>query len=195
MRIKLTLLFIMFLALQGCSPALKNPQLERAADFEKGVSNIPKGYFIFLELSGSNVCSDECHCAPAPVRPAYNFTASGELWTDLESLPAALASPTVGFFGYGNWRDKLFIMDALPFNLQPYDDTTVATLYSVDAQGTAIVEIAGETYFIKPGQSWTDSGEVRQEPPAGCHVSYTRRLTNYGLLPQTQIQFGDPGLH
>jgi hypothetical protein len=204
MKIKILSLLILILSLQGCSPleypSRKGtpipliPTLEPAVNFEKGISKVPKGYYIFIELRGSSVCSPECQCAPAPVRIQYNFTSSGELWTDLHDLPVILASssPIVGFFGYGDWQDNLYVIEALPFKVRPDGDVTV---YSIDVQGTAIVEVHGGTYFIRPGQSWTDSGDIKQEPPAGCHVSYSTRLSNYGLLSRTQIRFGDPSTH
>jgi hypothetical protein len=190
----LIFLSILFLALQGCAALSKNPQLERAANFEKGVSNIPQGYFIFLELGGSTTYSDGCQVAPGPVRPSYVLTSSGDFWTDLYALPKALSAPAVGFFGYGDWSDRLFVIDALPFELRPYiDDYVAASVYSVEADGTAIIEINGETYLLKPGQSWADSGV--SGPLFGCRISYTERLTNYGLLPQAKIHFDDPVLH
>jgi hypothetical protein len=186
------------------------PSLERAVDFEKGISNIPEGYYLFLEYFGRSACSGECNCpvveAPAPL---YEITSSGELWIerDLGVTPTGeswirkdlegrltLSSPIAGFFVFNDWGGGVYVMDTLPFTLTP-GDTAIAAVYSVDAEGTAVVEIFGETYFIKPGQSWTDSGDVRQEPPKGCHVSYSTRVTNFGLYPQTQIRFGYPGLH
>ncbi|NOT06252.1 MAG: hypothetical protein HOP27_16795 [Anaerolineales bacterium] len=197
--IKVLSLFILFLLLQGCSLTPSTPSLERAVNFEKGISKIPEGYYIFLEFRSRNVCSDECHCAPEAPAPLYEITSAGELWIerDLEGFPAS-SSPIVGFFVFNDWGGRVYAMDTLPFTLQPGiapSDTTIATVYSVDAEGTAVVEVYGETYFIKPGQAWTDSGNMRREPPAGCHISYSTSLTNFGLFSQTQIRFGNPDLH
>ena len=200
MKIKLLSLLILILSFQGCS-SLENligkgtpvpliPTLEPAVNFEKGISQVPKGFYIFIELSHRDECSPECQCAPGPVKPSYNFTTSGELVTDQENIIPALSTPIVGFFGYDRRaKDRLYVIDTMPYKTPPYDEFTI---YSVDAQGTATMEVDGKTYFIRPGQSWTDSGDMKREPPAGCHISYSTRLSNYGLLPQAQIRFGVP---
>src|SRR5512138_1073852 len=143
MRIKLLSLFILFLLLQGCS---SNPSLKPAINFEKGISNIPKDYYIFLELFGSSTCSDECQCAPGPTAPLYEITSTGELWIEnsLEGFPAS-SSPIVGFFVFNDGGGRVYVIDTLPFTLTP-GDTSIATVYSVDAEGTAVVEVYGETY-------------------------------------------------
>jgi hypothetical protein len=169
-----------------------NPTLEPAINFEKGLSQVPIGYLVFIELRGYSTCSEECNCAPAPVRMLYKFTASGELWTDLFDFDKIMSQPIVGFFGYGDWQDQLYGMDTLPFKVPPYDD---ATVYSVDDKGVAIMETHGETFYIKPGQTWTNSGTEKREPPVGCSISYGSTLTNYGLLPRSKIRFGDPYYH
>ncbi len=215
MKIKLLSLFIffLFLSLQGCSSTPSTPPLERAVNFEKGISKIPEGDYIFIEFKSSSVCSDECNCAPEAPAPLYEFTSAGELWIvadlgvtstgelwieeDVDGLPT-LSSPILGFFVFNDWGGRVYVMETLPFELKPGiapSDTIFATVYSVDAEGTAVVEVFGETYFIKPGQSWTDNGDMRQEPPAGCHVSYSTSLANFGLFPQTQIRFGYPNLY
>lgn len=192
MRIKLLSLFVLFLSLQGCS---SNASLERAVNFEKGISNIPEDSYLFLEFRADSACSDECHCAPAPRAPLYEITSAGELWIEnsLEGFPTS-SSPIVGFFVFNDWGERVYVMDTLPFTLKP-GDTSIATVYSVDAEGTAVVEVYGETYFIEPGQSWTDSGDVWQPPPLGCHISYSKNLANFGLFSQTQIRFDNPDLH
>jgi hypothetical protein len=209
MKIKLLSLFTLFLLLQACSSTPSTPSLERAVNFEKGISNIPQGYFIFLEFFSRSVCSDKCNCAPEASAPLYEFTSTGELWIerdlgfastgkpwiekDLDGLPT-VSSPMAGFFVFNDWGGRIYVLDTLPFTLDP-GDTPIATVYSVDAEGTAVVEVYGETYFIQPGQSWTDSGDMRREPPEGCRISYSTSLTNFGLFSQTQIRFGYPDLH
>lgn len=194
------------------------PPLEPAIDFEKGISNIPEGYYIFLEYFGRSECSNECNCAPTEARaPLYEITSAGELWIesdllgvdsagkswirkDLESI-LTLSDPVAGFFVYDDDSSigQVQVVDPLPFTLIPFtftaDAPAVATVYSVEADGTAIVEVYGETYFIKPGQSWTESGDWSREPPAGCRISYSDRLTNFGLFSKTQIRFGYPNPH
>lgn len=209
MKIKLLLLFLLFLSLQGCSSTPKPPPLERAVDFETGVSEIPEDHYLFLEFRNRNVCSAKCNCAPEASAPLYEITPEGELWierdlgvtstgeswleTGSEGHPT-LSSPIVGLFVFNDWGGWIFVMDTLPFSVDP-GDAHIATVYSVDAEGTAVVEIYGETYFIKPGQSWTDSGDMPREPPAGCRISYSTSLTNFGLFSQSQIRFGYPDLH
>jgi hypothetical protein len=191
-------LLILIFSLQGCStlgnltgkgtPVPQIPTLESAINFEKGISQIPKGYYIFIEFSGSSVCSDECNCAPGPVKPQYQFTSSGELVTDQPDIIPALPTPIVGFFGDGgiSGGDRLYVIDKLPY--KPFPEG-MFTIYSIDAQGIATVGIGDRTYFIRPGQAWTDNGDVKQEPPAGCHMTYSSRLSNYGLLPAAKIRF------
>jgi hypothetical protein len=214
MKIKLLVLLILFLLLEGCSP-LENPgeqgtpvpptptleqgtpvpptpTLEPATNFEKGISQVPKGYYIFIELRNREECSSECQCAPAPVRMLYDIDSSGVLWTDLFNLNEALTKPIVGFFGFGNWRDQLYVIDSLPYKVPPYD---AATVYSIDDKGVAIMEYFGKTFYIKPGQSWTNEGNEKREPPAGCSIDYGTTLTNHGLLSRAEIQLGDPYNH
>lgn len=190
-------LFIFFLLLQGCSqtpPTSSPPSLERADNFEQGISKIPEGYSLFLVFDARSVCSDECNCAPEAPAPLYEFTSEGELWIKaLDGFPVS-SSPIVGFFAFSNWGGGVYVMDTLPFTLAP-GDSTIATVYRVDAEGTAVVEVYGETYFIQPGQAWTDSGDVQQESPPGCYISYSTSLTNFGLFPQAQIRFGYTALH
>jgi hypothetical protein len=185
----LFLLLISFLWLQRCS-VFKNLTLEPVISFEQGISQIPKGYFIFIELSGSSVCSYECHCAPGPVKPQYQFTSSGELVTDQPNIIPALTKPIVGFFGDGgvSGGDRLYVIDTLPY--KPFTNGKF-TIYSIDAQGTAVVDVSGMTYFIKPGQAWTDNGDVMDWPPIGCHMTYSSRFSNYGLVSQAQIRLVD----
>lgn len=194
-------------------PATPSP--DPAIDFEKGISNIPEGYYIFLEYSGRSECSSECNCAPTEARaPLYEITSTGELWIESDLLGVdptgkswvikdsegilTLSDPIAGFFVYNNDASvgQVQVVSPLPFTLIPFtftfDALAVATIYSVEADGTAIVEVYGETYFIKPGQSWTESGDWSREPPAGCRISYSNRLTNFGLFSKTQIRFGYP---
>jgi hypothetical protein len=190
MKIKHLPFLLFILLFQGCSsPFSSNPPLELAVTFEKGVSQVPQGYYVFIEYSYRDECSAACQCAPGPVKPNYNFTSSGELVTDQEDILPALSTPIVGFFGYDRRaRDQLYVIDSLPYQTPPYDEFII---YSVDAQGTVTVDVDGIPYFVRPGQSWTDRGSVSQAP-AGCTISYNSRLSNYGLLPQAQIQLGVP---
>lgn len=196
MKIKFLLSFLIFLSLQGCSSTPATPSLARAVNFEKGVSKIPEGYYLFLEFRYRDVCSDKCNCAPEAPAPLYEINSAGELWIErgLEGLSTS-SSPGIGIFVFNNWGGRVYAMDALPFTLQPGlapSDPIIANVYNVDAEGIAVVEIYGEAYIIKPGQSWTDSGDMKREPPAGCHISYSASLTNFGLFSQAQIHFGYP---
>lgn len=199
MKIKLLLLLMMLLMLQACSPLSSSqrgetltplaPTLEPAINFEEGLSQVPAGYYLFLEFYGRSTYSPECNMAPGPPAPPnYNF-ASGELMTSQPNITTALSSPIVGLFGLAlSPHNMLYVIDNLPYKVPSYDGLI---LHSVDAQGIATVEIAGKTYLIKPGQAWTDSGDVKQEPPAGCHSAYLSRVSNLGLLSKAQIQFVD----
>jgi hypothetical protein len=185
----ITLLVVFLAACQTGLAAAPTPTLEPAINFEKGISQIPKGYYVFIELRHREECSSECQCAPeAPAQSRYNLTASNELVTDQENIIPALSSPIVGFFGSDRRaKGMLYVIDTLPYQIPPYD---WVRFYNVDAQGVVTVELVDKTYFIKPGQSWVDGGDVMHEPPDGCHVTYSTSLSNHGLLPQAQIQFG-----
>jgi hypothetical protein len=197
--------------------ATTTPSLEPAIDFEKGISNIPEGYYIFLEFFGRSKCSDECNCAPEARAPLYEITPAGELWiissligvtstgaswigNDLEDR-STLSSPIAGFFVYDDDSSmgQVQVVAPLPFTVTPFtftrDAPAIATIYSIEADGTAVVEVYGKTYFIKPGQSWTESGDWSREPPSGCRMSYSDRLTNLGLFAKTQVRFGYPDQH
>lgn len=207
MKIKPLSLFLLFLTLQGCSSTPATPTLEHAVDFEKGVSGIPEDQFIFFEYRSRSDCSVECHCAAVEASaPLYEITPEGELWIERELGFAltgepwletdsqgrqSLSAPIMGFFVMNEWGGQIHVVDALPFSAIP-SDTTIATVYSVDADGTAIVEIFGETYYLKPGQSWTSSGDIPQGEPLGCHTSYNTSLTNLGLFSLSQLRFGYP---
>lgn len=168
------------------------PSLEPAIIFENGISQVPVGYFVFLEISTYSYCSTECNCAPGPVRILYNYSSSGELWTDLFDLNNILEKPIVGLFGFGDWHDQLYVIDKLPYKIPPYD---AAAVYNVNAEGVAIMEYMGKSFYIKPGQSWTNDGNEKRESPVGCSIAYGSKLTNYGLLTRDKIHFGDPNYH
>jgi hypothetical protein len=197
MNTKTLALIVLLVTLQASCATRTNgkgtpiPPLKPAYNFEKGISQVPEGYYVFIELTGYTNYSSACNKAPAPVRVLYDITAEGDLWTDLFNLPEALASPIVGFLGYGDFQNELQVIDSLPYTVRPYGE---ATVYSVDDQGVATIEIQGKTYFFEPGQSWSMRG-AQSEPPLGCRVTYGSRLTNYGLLPRSRIHFGSAYSH
>ena len=174
------------------TPIPSLPTLEPAIHFNEGVSQIPTGYFIFLEIRTYSICSSECHCAPGPVRQLYDLDSSGVLWTDLFNFDQILTQPIIGFFGFGDWQDQLYVIDGLPYKMPPYDAIIV---HSIDAKGVVVMEYYGKTFYIKPGESWTNNGKQKREPPVGCSIDYGSTLTNYGLLSRAKIQFGDPYSH
>jgi hypothetical protein len=174
------------------------PTLEPATDFVKGLSQVPTGQFLFITLRNEDLCSSECNCPVVePPRKQYGFSPSGELWLspnqtwdpNMRDPASVLTSTIIGFFGYGRWNEAVYVIKALPYQTPPYGE---ATIYSVDAQGTVVVEVQGKTYFVRPGQAWAASGDVKREPPPGCHITWTSQLSNYGLLAQAKIRIGDP---
>jgi len=102
---------------------------------------------------------------------------------------SVLTSTIVGFFGYGRWNEAAYVIKALPYQTPPYGE---AIIYSVDAQGAIVAEVQGKTYTIRPGQAWTEGGDVKREPPPGCHITFRSQLSNHGLLAQAKIRIGDP---
>jgi hypothetical protein len=169
------------------------PTLEPATNFVKGLSQVPTGQFLFVTLRNEDVCSSECNCPVVePPRKQYGFSPSGELWLspyDIRDPTSILTSTLVGLFGYGRWNERVYVIKALPYQTPPYGE---ATIYSVDAQGTIVVEVQAKTYFVRPGQAWTEGGDVKREPPPGCHITFTSQLSNHGLLLQAKIRIGDP---
>jgi hypothetical protein len=174
------------------TPIPSLPTLEPATKFDEGVSQVPNGYFIFIEIRTYSICSSECQCAPGPVRQLYDVDSSGVLWTDLFNLDQILTKPIIGFFGFGDWRDQLYVIDSLPYRIPPYD---AAIVHSIDDKGIVVMEYYGKTFYIKPSESWTNNGKQKREPPIGCIIDYGSTLTNYGLLSRTKIQLGDPYSH
>jgi hypothetical protein len=170
------------------------PDLEPAENYADGTSDIPAGMIVFVELYTSSDCSWQCQCPVVePPRQIYEWSSPGNLCTLDEYLynsyfltSTSTISPTAiaGLFGYGRWHEKLSAINAFPY------EEYYIPIYGANADGSIVVGLQGKKYFLKPGQSWTDSGTYKDEPPAGCSKSYMDRLTNYGFVKREDIRLG-----
>ncbi|MBI5841756.1 MAG: hypothetical protein HZB19_16830 [Chloroflexi bacterium] len=167
------------------------PALEPAENYASGVSQIPTGMYLFVELSTYDERSEQCQCpAVEPPKWVYKWSSSSELCIEeyFYNLyfpdPTSIVSSTsvLGLFGYGRWQEVLSAINTLPYN------EYYIPIYSADSDGVIVIGLQGKEYFLKPGQSWVDSGRFKREPPAGCSISYVNKLTNYGLLNRQRIQ-------
>jgi hypothetical protein len=167
------------------------PILKRVEYFTIGFSQIPNNMYLFVEDYYSDECSEQCNCPVVePPKRIYELTSAGELCMD-EHIYKQLfpdegsnssSGSFLGLFGYGRWREGLSAIYTLPFNY--YD----IIIHSVGPDGIIVIGLQGEEYFLKPGESWFNSGSYKREPPAGCIKSYSERITNYGLLDRQQIK-------
>jgi hypothetical protein len=171
-------------------PVTATPNLELAENFSIGTSDTPEGKYLFIELHEYDSCSDACQCpAVEPPMWAYEWY-SGELClTNNEyydrSFPASAAAPVtplLGFYGAGRWQERLIPITALPF------EEYYLPIYSVDTDGSIVIGLQGKNYFLRPGQSWYESGTYKSEPPDGCTKYYENRLINHGLIAREQIK-------
>jgi len=170
--------------------AAPTPALESAENYPTGISQIPMGKYLFVELSIYDDCSEECDCPVVePPRSVYEWSSSGELCMDeyfyqhyfTDSTEAVPPPSILGFFGYGRWREEFSAINTLPYN------EYYIPVYSIDSNGVIVIGIKGKKYFLEPGQTWVDSGQYESEPPVGCIIYYTNTMRNYGLLMEDQI--------
>lgn len=173
------------------------PTLQPAVEYTEGLGEIPPGKFLFVEYwdtSDGTSITGQCEGAAMIDFPGYSF-GSGEL--DAPNLEFGRGwrnsfTPPIGFFGVGRNNQgamgggassELNVIDTLPYVPPSYAEPII---HSVDAEGAIVAEVGGETYFIKPGESWIQ--QFGSYPSPLCHQVTTSRLTNYGLLDKSQIR-------
>jgi hypothetical protein len=120
----------------------------------------------------------------------YEFTGEGWLWVDPEALGGAqtltgmMDDGLSGFFGYGQWREGIYLITSLPFSGAA---NNVLQIYSIRPDGSVVVSIQERALLLKSGESWSDSSLSMWEAPPGCTIRYDSRLTNRGFLTREQI--------
>jgi hypothetical protein len=164
--------------------------LESAKDYVVGASEIPAGMYLFVTADTYDECSQgKCGCpvveAPRWVyewSPEGNLYINPSLYQEYSSNFTDSSTSFLGLFGYGQWRDNLSAITALP-----YTESGI-TIYSVDSDGVIVIDLQGKPYLLKPGQRWLIIGSYESYAEAGCSIRYETRLTNYGLLNRQQIR-------
>jgi hypothetical protein len=160
------------------------PTLESVTRFVEGESKIPVGQKLFVVIGGRRQCSSECNCpAVEPPPPAYSISEAGELQLRGNWEKQQISPNIVGFLGYGEWGERVNVIETLPYETP---DKQII-IHSVDAKGVMVAEVAGHFYFIKPGQRWSTSADVKDDRRPGCHIVYPYYFFNYGLLAHSQI--------
>lgn len=86
-----------------------------------------------------------------------------------------------GSAGGGLATDNYDIVEELPYEVSGLDDTRIV---AADASGSIVIEVAGQEYWLEPGQTWYESEDTVQDD---CRVRISRRLKNYGLMNLDQV--------
>jgi hypothetical protein len=167
------------------------PTVELATTFEEGKSEIPTGFYLFVEFLvlyyGEASPSVECEGATMIDFPTYAW--NGTTLSTIEKLNGV--GSTLGFFGFGQSNSgamgggastTLYNIDSLPYRLPSYD---AITLHSVERSGAIVIEIWAKTFFLEPGRQWIHIAE--DDPNPGCHRISTYTFTNHGLLNESQL--------
>jgi hypothetical protein len=172
-------------------PVPPTPTLRPAISYVDGHTPILQGMYFFIEyfvVNDGTSSASECPGAAMIDFPGYSFS-QGILTTGPMSL--ADLTPALGFLGFGQANtgamgggvsSNLEVISGLPFSL-PYD---VATIHALDATGEIVAEIQGSSYLLAPGESWVQAYE--SDPTEDCHRTTTARLTNHGLVDESQIR-------
>lgn len=156
---------------------------------------MPPDKYLFVEYWGDDngvSTTGSCEGAAMIDFPTYSYS-SGSLDAPLIDLSRGMRgiSPSlVGFFGYGNSHSgamgggvdsKLYVIESLPYTMT----YNMGIVHSVDVNGNIVVEIKDHTYLLEPGKSW--SQVIEKDSSQDCHLTFTSRVTNYGLLDEQQI--------
>ncbi len=103
-----------------------------------------------------------------------------------------------GSIGSGYATDVYDIVEDFPYGVDVLEDARIVT---VDANGSILIEIAGQEYTLGPGESWSTSENTifdEQFNPfhglretdyetANCHMQITYSVTNHGLISLNRI--------
>jgi hypothetical protein len=176
------------------------PALELAAAYIPGQNDIPAGKYLAVESwSNSDGRSQTGICPYAAMMdmPMYGMNSTKlESFVQPEwdySADEPDFSKAVGFFGMGSSNSgdmgggassRLTVIQSLPTS----GEHSIFVIQSAAADGTIVVQIGGQAYRFKPGQSWVQNTE--SQPDENCHLLDTSRFTNYGLLDGSQITLG-----
>lgn len=167
------------------------PTVELVTTFEEGKSEIPTGFYLFVEflVSYYGEASPGVECEGAAMIDFPTYAWDGTTLSTAGNMN--VASSTLGFFGFGQSNSgamgggantTLYTIDALPYRLPSYD---AITLHSVEKSGAVVIEIWGKTFFIESGRQWIHVAE--DDPNPECHRISTYTFTNHGLLNESQL--------
>ncbi len=180
-------------------PACPPPGLQSASAYVPGVADIPDGQYLFVEWWRDQVQSSLGGCQLYFDEPTYSGGNEGLMgWISR----GAGSDPVRGFWGAGyssRGRKCGAFSELTPIRSFPFVAPAAAgfsegdiVIHSVDASGAIVAEVKGCTVWIEPGQRWS-----HEEHASGLQGPETTfyRLTNYGLLDESQIDLEgfDPG--
>jgi len=168
--------------------------LTRAVGFVDGVSEVPEGWMLFLsyewvldatgrtcrrgeKVYGSNIEGVRCHFGGNRLHvDGTTLTTSGQS----RILICEESNRKRG--GLSTVSSGARAIDGLPETLDGD-----LRLRAVDKHGTIVIEIDGVPYYIHPSDHWQRMIETQDND---CDAIRTDSLTNYGLLRDEQIEFG-----
>lgn len=184
----------------GAGPLYPTPTLTPAVGFTNGVSEVPEGFRIFLEYKHrSDPHWDEC---PRVVQqlgvPEYatSFYFDGDrlhalspCWQTGECYPRAVLirdcyHPNSADVAEGDYWCQYKAIDTLPAAIGEVG----IVLRAIDKEGTVVVEIEGQPYYICSGGHWQRMIETTDNYAGEtCDHTQTTSLTNYGLIANDEI--------
>ncbi len=160
-------------------------------------TTLPANQIVFVEISTGTVGTESKRCDqywyrdgpwsweyfPDDHHLAIHYLESGRS-ISAGRVPIGYYQWWGGSAGTGYATDDFAIAEDLPYVVSALEDTRIV---AVDASGSIVIEVAGQDYWLEPGQDWTESENTIQD---GCHVRLTRSLTNHGLMNLDQIWIG-----
>ena len=182
--------FSVFKSTPWSTSVYPTPALTPATTFVDGRSEVPEGKALFIEAWYATEWPMECGEGISMHDGYYRFSEGRLVSRDVS--PTSNRSRVLVGKGRSCWgaRSKITPVDSLPYTIPDWE----VVIHAVDAQGAAVMTIEGNTVWLDPGQGWESKKEERYSKDRV--VVRTRRLTNYGLLDESQIDLGDfrPGM-
>jgi len=183
------LLFAAIIAmLPGCLAPLTAtyppPMLTPAVDFADGVSEVPEGWTLLLEYRSIVECIG-CRCGIGhSLAGSYSFDGKRVQGTTTGS--ANRSRVLIGQFSQRSSSGGLSMIAPAITAVDSLPEARYGgpVLRAVDKQGAVVVEIDGQTFYIYPGGHWARTMEYKG---GDCPETHTVTLTNFGLLPNEQI--------
>lgn len=177
------------------------PVLELAQAYTAGQNDIPAGKFLAVQVwsnSDGRSKTGTCPYASMMDMPMYSMSTTKldsyqePGWDYSTGAGKPDFTKVVGFFGMGSSNSgdmgggassQLMAIESLPTS----GDGSIFIIQSAAADGTIVVQIGGQAYRLKPGQSWVQTTE--SQPDENCHLLVTITFTNFGLLDGSQISW------